>query len=328
MHLTQKQKHFHSLDGLRAIAALSIVAMHVLSNSNYKMSGFIAQRVIPSFSDFVFLFMTISAFGMCCGYYERIMHNQLSLSHFYERRFRKILPFFGILVLLDLILEPSLSHLYEAFADLTLLFGFLPEAGNITVIGVGWFLSVIFVFYLIFPFFCVLLENKRRAWGAFFISLVYNFICAEYFHVGKTNILYCSCFFLAGGLIYLYKDFLIKINKWFVLGVVFIFILLYYVSHRNIYFCLGLFASMVIYGIISHGILLENRITRFFSTISMEIYLSHMVIFRIVEKTGLNYLGGNGWPQYLFTTLTVIILTSVFSFVARQILSRLTERQA
>ena len=94
--------------------------MHVLSNSNYKMSGFIAQRVIPSFSDFVFLFMTISAFGMCCGYYERIMHNQLSLSHFYERRFRKILPFFGILVLLDLILEPSLSHLYEAFADLTL----------------------------------------------------------------------------------------------------------------------------------------------------------------------------------------------------------------
>lgn len=82
MHLTQKQKHFHSLDGLRAIAALSIVAMHVLSNSNYKMSGFIAQRVIPSFSDFVFLFMTISAFGMCCGYYERIMHNQLSLSHF------------------------------------------------------------------------------------------------------------------------------------------------------------------------------------------------------------------------------------------------------
>ena len=299
MHLTQKQKHFHSLDGLRAIAALSIVAMHVLSNSNYKMSGFIAQRVIPSFSDFVFLFMTISAFGMCCGYYERIMHNQ-----------------------------PSLSHLYEAFADLTLLFGFLPEAGNITVIGVGWFLGVIFVFYLIFPFFCVLLENKRRAWGAFFISLVYNFICAEYFHVGKTNILYCSCFFLAGGLIYLYKDFLIKINKWFVLGVVFVFILLYYVSHRNIYFCLGLFASMVIYGIISHGILLENRITRFFSTISMEIYLSHMVIFRIVEKTGLNYLGGNGWPQYLFTTLTVIILTSVFSFVARQILSRLTERQA
>lgn len=170
MHLTQKQKHFHSLDGLRAIAALSIVAMHVLSNSNYKMSGFIAQRVIPSFSDFVFLFMTISAFGMCCGYYERIMHNQLSLSHFYERRFRKILPFFGILVLLDLILEPSLSHLYEAFADLTLLFGFLPEAGNITVIGVGWFLGVIFVFYLIFLFSVFFLKIKGGH-GEHFLSV-------------------------------------------------------------------------------------------------------------------------------------------------------------
>ena len=196
MHLTQKQKHFHSLDGLRAIAALSIVAMHVLSNSNYKMSGFIAQRVIPSFSDFVFLFMTISAFGMCCGYYERIMHNQLSLSHFYERRFRKILPFFGILVLLDLILEPSLSHLYEAFADLTLLFGFLPEAGNITVIGVGWFLGVIFVFYLIFPFFCVLLENKRRAWEHFLSVWSIILSARNTFMWGKQTFSTAAVFFL------------------------------------------------------------------------------------------------------------------------------------
>ena len=320
------KNRYGAIDGLRTIAAIGIVLMHIRSNTGYQIAGFAYNRIIPSFTDFTFLFMVISAFGMCCGYYDKVKAGKVDWNKFYGKRFSKVLPFFAVLVLLDVVMSPSVNSLIEGFADVTLLFGFLNK--GISVIGVGWFLGLIFVFYLIFPFFCVLLENKRRAWGAFFISLVYNFICAEYFHVGKTNILYCSCFFLAGGLIYLYKDFLIKINKWFVLGVVFIFILLYYVSHRNIYFCLGLFASMVIYGIISHGILLENRITRFFSTISMEIYLSHMVIFRIVEKTGLNYLGGNGWPQYLFTTLTVIILTSVFSFVARQILSRLTERQA
>lgn len=33
--------------------------------------------------------------------------------------------------------------------------------------------------------------------------------------------------------------------------------------------------------------LLENRVTKFVSGISMEIYLSHMVVFRVIEKTGL-----------------------------------------
>lgn len=321
MSSSPRSVRYNAIDGLRTIAALAIVAMHVFSNSKYKISGFFEQQIIPSFSDFVFLFMTISAFGMCCGYYDKLMHDNFSISAFYEKRFRKILPFFWILVLLDLVLEPSAAHLYEAFANLTLLFGFLPEAGNITVIGVGWFLGVIFVFYLIFPFFCVLLENKKRAWGAFFVSLIYNFVCREYFHVGKTNILYCSCFFLAGGLIYLYKDSLTKQNKWLIFSIIIVFTILYYISHRNVYLCLVLCSSLLIYAIISHGFFLENKVTRFFSSISMEIYLSHMVIFRVVEKTGLNYLGGKGWPQYLFAVLIVIAVTSIFSLILKRILS-------
>src|SRR5699024_9659580 len=114
-------------------------------------------------------------------------------SDFYGKRFKKILPFFGILVLLDVIMSPSVGAVYEAFADLTLLFGFLPDAGNISVIGVGWFLGLIFVFYLCFPFFCVLIENRRRAWLAFAVSLFYNYVCTVYFDAGRTNILYCSC---------------------------------------------------------------------------------------------------------------------------------------
>lgn len=96
--------------------------------------------MIPSFNNFVFLFMTVSAFGMCCGYYGRIINNTISFSDFYGKRFKRIFPFFGVLVLLDIILSPSIDMLYEAFANLTLMFGFLPNAGNISVIGVGWFL--------------------------------------------------------------------------------------------------------------------------------------------------------------------------------------------
>lgn len=179
-----EKRHYGAIDGLRMIAAFGIVMMHIRANSNYEITGYLYNRIIPSFTNFVFLFMTVSAFGMCCGYYEKILNNQMNLTDFYGKRFRKILPFFGPLVLLDIIMSPSVASLYEGFADLTLLFGLLPNAGSISVIGVGWFLGLVFVFYLVFPFFCVLLENKRRAWMAFGISLIYNFVCANYFNVG------------------------------------------------------------------------------------------------------------------------------------------------
>lgn len=152
-----KKKHYSAVDGLRMVSAFCIVMMHIRANNNYEISGFVYNTMIPSFTNFVFLFMTVSAFGMCCGYYEKISNNKLDLSEFYGKRFRKILPFFGVLVLLDIVISSSLASVYEGFADLTLLFGFLPN--TISVIGVGWFLGLIFVFYLIFPFYCVLLNS-------------------------------------------------------------------------------------------------------------------------------------------------------------------------
>lgn len=146
-----ERKHYGAIDGLRTIACIGIMMMHVRANSGYEVFGFVYNTVIPSFTNFTFLFMTISAFGMCCGYYEKMLNGQLELSRFYGKRFQKILPFFSVLVLLDVVLSPSRQALYEAFADLTLLFGFLPDAGNISVIGVGWFLGLVFVFYLCFP---------------------------------------------------------------------------------------------------------------------------------------------------------------------------------
>ncbi|MDO4326871.1 MAG: acyltransferase family protein [bacterium] len=207
-----EKKRYGAIDGLRMIAAFGIVMRHMQANNNYEIGGFVYDTIIPSLTDFVFLFMVVSAFGMCCGYRDKVLANQLNLTDFYSKRYKKILPFFGILVLLDVVMSHSVSSIYEGFADLTLLFGFLPN--TITVIGVGWFIGLIFIFYLIFPFFCVLLENKKRAWAAFGISLIYNFACVNYFDVGRTNILYSGCFFIAGGLIYLYREEISRVSQW------------------------------------------------------------------------------------------------------------------
>lgn len=66
--------------------------------------------------------------------------------------------------------------------------------------------------------------------------------------------------------------------------------------------------------------LLENRITKFVSSISMEIYLSHMVIFRVIERLGLNRMIGNSWLQYAVTVVFVLVGASVFAVVIQKII--------
>lgn len=312
------KKYYGSIDGLRTTACIGIVMMHAASNSNYSLNGFLYESVIPSFTNFVFLFMAVSAFSMCCGYYEKVLNNEISFSDFYGKRFKKILPFFGILVLLDVIVSPSVGSVYEAFADLTLLFGFLPDTGNISVIGVGWFLGLIFVFYLCFPFFCVLIENRRRAWLAFAVSLFYNYVCTVYFDAGRTNILYCSCFFLGGGLIYLYRGEIAKFSRIIAALAAAAAVAVYYAAGENTITCLLVSLSLLIYAVRAEGGILENRITKFFGSISMEIYLSHMVTFRIIEKTGLNTAAGNGWIQYAITVVGMLAGASLFSVVMQK----------
>lgn len=320
------KKHFGAIDGLRTMAAIGIVMMHMKSNNVYEISGYVYDTVIPSFTNFTILFMIISAFGMCCGYYEKILYNKISVTDFYSKRFKKVLPFFAFLVLIDIMVSPSSNSIYEGFADLTLLFGLLPNAGNISVIGVGWFLGLIFVFYLCFPFFCVLLENKKRAWLAFGISLIYNFACTQYFEVGRSNILYSSCFFMVGGLIYLYREDITKLNKWTGLVLLTVALITYYVLGGNLITWMLVGTFLLTYAVACSGGALENRFTRFFGGISMEIYLSHMFIFRVIEKMKLNTIFGNGWIQYCLTVLFVISGTAIFAVIMQYIFKLIRAR--
>lgn len=54
-----EKKHYGAIDGLRAIAAIGIVMMHMGANNNYEIGGYIYNKIIPSFTNFVFLFMVI-----------------------------------------------------------------------------------------------------------------------------------------------------------------------------------------------------------------------------------------------------------------------------
>lgn len=330
-------KHYDSIDGLRAFAAIGIVMMHMKANTDYQISGVVYNTVIPFFTAFVFLFMIVSGFSMCCGYYEKISSGKISISSFYEKRYAKIWPYFALLVFIDIIMNPSISSITEAFADLTLAFGLLPNAA-ITVIGVGWFIGVAFLFYMLFPFFCFLLKTPKRAWFALAVCILYNIVCTEYFmdssHVAegfvtRSNFIYCAMFFMSGCIIYLYRDKISSIVSKFrfvVLGASAIITIGYFFLPKNdniSNICyLVMFGLYLCYAIGTNGVILNNPVTKFLASLSMEIYLTHMVIFRVTENLHLNYIFGIGWISYIFTVVMVLISATIFALAAKWFLAQ------
>ena len=122
-----KVDRYEGIDGLKAYAIIGIALMHILTNGEYRMGGFVFERMIPSFTNLVFLFMMVSGFGMCCGYYQKFKDQKIGVVDFYKKRYSKIWPYFALLCVLDFVMSPSISALYEVFANLTLCQGLLPN---------------------------------------------------------------------------------------------------------------------------------------------------------------------------------------------------------
>lgn len=311
------KERYENLDGIRAYACIGIVLMHVLANGNFGLTGFMFERLIPSFTNFTLFFMLLSAFSMCCGYYMQFRNGMISLEQFYIRRYQRIWPFFALLCTVELIFDHSLKTLCEWFADITLVFGLIPD-NEIEVIGIGWFLGTIFLFYIIFPFFVFLMKNKKRAWLVMGVSLILHILCILRFEGAndRENIIYSSIFFVAGGLIYLYRDSLKTHNKMrkILIGIAVVAVLLiYYLSldSRFSVTILLLFFALLAITLISLGggisrVLLQNKVALFLGGLSMEIYLCHMFVYRIFEKLKLTHMTGDELINYSMIAVVTI----------------------
>ena len=328
------KERYENFDGIRAYACIAIVLMHVLTNGKFGLTGFVFERLIPSFACLVFLFMMISAFSLCCGYYEKFKTGSVDLERFYCRRYERIWPFFAVLCTLELIIDHSLVSLYEWFANLTLAFGLLPN-NDFSNVGVGWFLGVVFVYYMLFPFFVFLIGNKKRAWAALGIGAIYCLLCEIYFfdktHVAdhyqpSHSFIYCFMFFAAGGIIYLYREKISAVPiryKWCIMGAAALCLAFYYTVSNSAFIQLLLFALFTALGMLEGNIsrkAFQNKIARFVGGLSMEIYLSHMFVFRTLEKSGALHITGNETVNYFLASIATICGTLLFAYAAKTLL--------
>ena len=319
--MMNKKEYYPSLNILRIIAAVFIIILHVDANSSFAISNQIYTTLVSKFGHFTFLFMIISSFSMSCAYFEKIKNGTITIEDFYIRRYKKIWPFFACIVIMELIYNHTIAAVFESFADITMAFALLPNS-NLSIVGVGWTLGVIFLFYMLYPYFVFLLSNKKRAWLTFAASIIYNIVCVNYFFDTyfvsssfwpKRNFLYCFMFFAAGGVIYLYRHSLRNLNntaKFLILLLDIVFGVLFFGDFSNseiirglIYLCF--FSSIVITCIQFDFKIAYNKMVVFLNSITMEIYLSHMVVFRLVQLMNISSNFGNlkGFACFV-TTLT------------------------
>jgi peptidoglycan/LPS O-acetylase OafA/YrhL len=322
------KERYENLDGLRAISCLGIIALHVNANADYRLST-TASIIVSSFTQFVPLFLILSGFGMFCGYYNRFRAGTIELNSFYKKRYTKILPFFCFLILIDLFRGFTLTNFIEGFTEITLSFGLLPN-NNLSVIGVSWTLGIIFLFYMLFPFFVWLCWDKKRAVIAFAISLALSLFCSLYFFsdkfvsdplipfIPRRNFLYCTPYFIAGGITYLFKtDIKNLVSRfkipWFIMCA-FLTVVWYFVDAGNILILKNilLFSPWFWYAISVNSKILNNRIMKYLGGISLEIYLAHMVIFRLIEKVNLLYIFGNNWISFILVWVMIVMGLLIF----------------
>ncbi|MCK8796233.1 acyltransferase [Haemophilus influenzae] len=198
-------KYRPEIDGLRAIAVISVIIYHL--NENWLSGGFLG----------VDIFFVISGFLITGIIITEIQQNSFSLKQFYTRRIKRIYPaFITVMALVSFIasvifiyndfnklrktIELAIAFLSNFYLGLTQ--GYFDLSANENPVLHIWSLAVEEQYYLIFPLILILAYKKFREIKVlfiitlilFFILLATSFIPANFYKevLHQPNIYYLS----------------------------------------------------------------------------------------------------------------------------------------
>lgn len=73
-----------------------------------------------------------------------------------------------------------------------------------------------------------------------------------------------------------------------------------------------LYLPWLCYAIGVNSKILSNKVMKYLSGISLELYLAQMLLFRVVEKANCLYLFGTGWVSFIAVWIAVTIGLIIF----------------
>lgn len=199
--MKNKNHYFENLDGLRAIAALSVFFFHVTNWFSYPKTTFYNKvQVVFSFGGSggilgVTFFFILSWFLITfLMFQEKQKYGNVNIGNFYVRRLLRIWPLYYLTLLIGFVIYPNLSSIignnYQEKANIILylvfgtnydhIFNAHPSTG---ILGVQWSVAVEEQFYLIWPILFYFVGNKKY----FLYACTLLFIASEIFWLNQTD---------------------------------------------------------------------------------------------------------------------------------------------
>ncbi len=164
----------HSLDFLRGLAILGVVAIHV--SQSFPSNIHAVDYAFMCGWTGVNVFYFVSAITMCLMWTRRVEANPTR--KFYIRRALRIAPLFWLAIPLYLVVNgtgpnanaPNGIGPLQVILTATFLHGFWPDSVNSVVPG-DWSIAAEMTFYLVFPFVITAFGSRRHLYLALAIAL-------------------------------------------------------------------------------------------------------------------------------------------------------------
>ncbi|HHF5723948.1 TPA: acyltransferase family protein [Haemophilus influenzae] len=336
-------KYRPEIDGLRAIAVISVIIYHL--NENWLSGGFLG----------VDIFFVISGFLITGIIITEIQQNSFSLKQFYTRRIKRIYPaFITVMALVSFIasaifiyndfnklrktIELAIAFLSNFYLGLTQ--GYFDLSANENPVLHIWSLAVEEQYYLIFPLILILAYKKFREIKVlfiitlilFFILLATSFVSANFYKevLHQPNIYYLSNLrfpeLLVGSLLAIYHNLSNKVqlskqvnNILAILSTLLLFSCLF-LMNNNIAYIPGItlilpciFTALIIHTTSQNNIVklcLSNKAIVFIGKISYSLYLYHWIFIAFAY-----YITGEKQINNQSIAI-VIVLTIIFSVLS------------
>ena len=175
-----------------------------------------------------------------------------------------------------------------------------------------------------------LCDTKKTALISFGISIVLSLFCYSYFFkqygdgafMSRNNFLYLSPYFMGGSVTYLFRDSIKRVISSHRIIALIICLMLtvgyYFIPGKilgistTVLKNLVLFLPWLWYSISVKSYVLSNPVASFLSRISLELYLSQMLIFHLVEKFPGLHFAGDGWLGFIVASILIIIGDVIF----------------